>query len=121
MYYHLFYTLNDQCSLPIHHSELASYIRVFMLGFTFSFFGRAIPFNRTSWGEWEVLAEAPAIRPILSLYNLLIEAKVSVFFLTGRGENKRSITEQNLRQEGYTGWTDLILRYCYFWLYNMKK
>ena len=64
------------------------------------------------------MAEAPAIGPILSLYNLLIEAKVSVFFLTGRGENKRNITEQNLRQEGYTGWTDLILRYCYVWLYS---
>lgn len=70
----------------------------------------ATPFNRSTWVEWETLAVAPAIGSILSLYNQLIEAQWSVFFLTGRDEKRRNVTEENLLRMGYTGWTGLILR-----------
>eukprot|EP00250_Pteridium_aquilinum_P014102 c21780_g1_i1 orf=518-1267(+) len=70
----------------------------------------ATPFNRTSWVEWENLAAAPALDSILSLYNQLIDNGWSVFFLTGRSEMRRNVTEENLQRVGFTGWTGLILR-----------
>lgn len=70
----------------------------------------ATPFNRTSWVEWENLAAAPALDSVLSLYNQLIENQWSVFFLTGRSEIRRNVTEENLLRVGFTGWTGLILR-----------
>lgn len=70
----------------------------------------AVPFNKTAWVEWENLAAAPALASVLSLYNQLVENQWSVFFLTGRGENRRNITEENLLRMGFSGWTGLIMR-----------
>ncbi|MCO5604692.1 hypothetical protein L7F22_058862 [Adiantum nelumboides] len=70
----------------------------------------ATPFNRTSWVEWENLAAAPAIESIASLYNQLINDQWSVFFLTGRSEKRRNVTEENLHSAGFTKWAGLILR-----------
>lgn len=70
----------------------------------------AMPFNRTNWIEWETLAVAPALEPMLSLYYQLIDAQWSVFFLTGRDEKRRNVTEENLLRSGYSGWAELILR-----------
>ncbi|KAI5073675.1 hypothetical protein GOP47_0011688 [Adiantum capillus-veneris] len=70
----------------------------------------AKPFNRTSWVEWENLSAAPAIESIALLYNQLINEHWSVFFLTGRSEKRRNVTEENLQRAGFTKWAGLFLR-----------
>lgn len=59
---------------------------------------------------WENSASAPAIPGTLRLYQEARKLGVSVFFLTGRGESLRSVTERNLRSQGFDGWQQLILR-----------
>ena len=51
-----------------------------------------------------------AIKPTLDLFNLAKSKGVAVFFITGRRENTRAHTESNLTREGYSGWTQLILK-----------
>ena len=51
-----------------------------------------------------------AIQPTLDLFNLAKSKGVAVFFITGRRENTRAHTESNLTREGYSGWTQLILK-----------
>lgn len=52
----------------------------------------------------------PAIEPTLELYKYAKAHDVSVFFITGRSEDERTITAQNLKHEGYNNWDGLILR-----------
>lgn len=52
----------------------------------------------------------PAIKPTLELYKYAKAHDVAVFFITGRSEDERTITAQNLRKEGYNNWDGLILR-----------
>jgi acid phosphatase len=52
----------------------------------------------------------PAILPILELYNFAKKKGISLFFVTGRPESQRRITEQNLRDVGYSGWTRLYMQ-----------
>lgn len=54
-------------------------------------------------------ANAPAIEPVLRLYNLAIRNGVSVFFISFRPDEVRQYTITNLQRSGYFGWTDLIL------------
>jgi hypothetical protein len=51
-----------------------------------------------------------AIKPTLDLFNLAKSKGVAVFFITGRRENTRDHTTSNLTREGYSGWTQLILK-----------
>jgi hypothetical protein len=51
-----------------------------------------------------------AIKPTLELFNLAKSKGIAVFFITGRRENTRAHTESNLTREGYSGWTQLILK-----------
>lgn len=55
-------------------------------------------------------AMGDAIAPMLATYNAAREAGVTVFFITGRREQRRAGTEQNLRRVGYTEWAELVLR-----------
>ena len=52
----------------------------------------------------------PAIESTLELYKYAKAHDVSVFFITGRSEDERTITAQNLKHEGYSSWDGLILR-----------
>ncbi|KAH7433494.1 hypothetical protein KP509_07G072000 [Ceratopteris richardii] len=70
----------------------------------------ATPFNKSSWVQWENLAAAPAIESVALFYRQLVSGDWSVFFLTGRSEKRREVTEENLRRSGFTKWTGLILR-----------
>jgi predicted secreted acid phosphatase len=54
--------------------------------------------------------DAPAIKPVLSLFKRARELKVAVFFITGRPEPIRDGTLDNLRSAGYTGKYELILQ-----------
>lgn len=51
-----------------------------------------------------------AIKPTLKLYRFAKENKIAVFFLTGRFEEERATTEENLKKAGYTDFDGLILR-----------
>jgi predicted secreted acid phosphatase len=50
-----------------------------------------------------VQSDLPAIRQVRSLYRWAREQKVAVFFITGRPEPLRSLTETTLKAAGYTG------------------
>lgn len=52
----------------------------------------------------------PAIPPVLELYKYAKEKGIVVFFVTGRPESQREITVANLREAGYSGWTDLYMQ-----------
>ncbi len=71
---------------------------------------RAELFNLTSWQSWVMKASAPPLEPMLSLYTELRALNWSLALITGRSENQRNITEENLLAAGYEGWTALILR-----------
>jgi acid phosphatase len=59
---------------------------------------------------WDATLRAPAIAPTLRLFQLARENGVAVFFITGRYEKEREVTEKNLARVGYEGWTKLYLR-----------
>jgi hypothetical protein len=71
---------------------------------------RAELFNVTSWHSWVMKASAPPLEPMLSLYTELQADNWSFALITGRSENERDFTEQNLLAAGYDGWAALILR-----------
>ena len=54
--------------------------------------------------------DAPAIAPMLALYNDALKQGISVFFVTGRRERDRQITITNLTQSGYHDWAGLALK-----------
>lgn len=60
--------------------------------------------------QWESQAKAPAIKPVLSLFNYAREHQVATIFLTGRGYGERDVTVKDLEAAGYEDWTKLILR-----------
>src|SRR5262249_27469041 len=68
--------------------------------------------------DWELSAQASAIRPTPELFNLAQKLKgkngepVAVFFVTGRFEDpfERLATEWNLRKVGYDNWRTLFMR-----------
>ncbi len=59
---------------------------------------------------WAMAANAAPIAPMLKLYNTARELHLDLFFITGRSEQQRFATEQNLLKAGYKDWTGLTLR-----------
>jgi predicted secreted acid phosphatase len=51
-----------------------------------------------------------AIAPTLKLYRYAKDHHIAVFFITGRFEEERAITAENLQKAGYTNFDGLILR-----------
>jgi acid phosphatase len=68
--------------------------------------------GRCNQRSWELRAKAPAIAPMLALYETARARDVAVFFLTGRVDDpaERAATARNLRRAGYSGWSALIMR-----------
>lgn len=54
-------------------------------------------------------ANAPAIKPVMRLYNEAIRSGVAVFFVTLRPEKVRTYTIANLHEAGYFGWSGLFM------------
>jgi len=52
----------------------------------------------------------PVIKPTLALFRFAKSKKVAIFFLSGRQENVRELTANNLQAAGYYNWDGLILR-----------
>jgi len=59
---------------------------------------------------WESRGEAPAILPTLGLVQDAQRRGVTVFFVTGRWEDEREPTAQNLTRAGYRNWAALYLK-----------
>lgn len=55
-------------------------------------------------------ADAPAIEPMLKLYNTMQAHGIKVFFVTGRFASERGATIKNLKRAGYRHWSGLYLR-----------
>jgi len=72
----------------------------------------SLPRGPCGWHDWEHIARAEAIAPTLALFNAAKSKQVAVFFITGRrgDPDARAGTEKNLRQVGYDGWNELIMR-----------
>jgi len=67
-------------------------------------------YDPKTFDAWVELAQAPPIPGTLRLFNEAKRLGVSIFFLTGRGEAQRDVTERNLHAAGFVGWQGLILR-----------
>jgi len=52
----------------------------------------------------------PVIQPTLALYQFAKKNHIAVFFITGRYESQREITEKNLTQVGFQHWDGLIFK-----------
>jgi predicted secreted acid phosphatase len=68
-----------------------------------------IPYSAGPYAGCVVKYDAPAIKPVRSLFKRAKQLGVKVFFITGRPEAIRDGTLQNLRQAGYTGKYELVL------------
>ncbi len=55
-------------------------------------------------------ADSPAIKPMLSFYQVVLKHGIKVFFVTGRHESERNATIKNLLLAGYKNWSGLYLR-----------
>lgn len=62
------------------------------------------------WEAWVAEGQATAIFPVQAVYNTAVNAKVDVFFITGRSPDGAAATERNLRQVGYETWTRIIYK-----------
>lgn len=67
-------------------------------------------FNGVEFDKWVAKAMAPAIESSLRLYEEVLSLGFKVFLLTGRSENLRDATVQNLLNVGFKSWDKLILR-----------
>jgi acid phosphatase len=72
--------------------------------------GADFAFNRAAFDTWVDTAKAPAISGTLRLYKEAQRLGVSVFFITGRPDRQRAVTEQNLNEQGFQNWQGLTLR-----------
>lgn len=66
--------------------------------------------NHEQFHEDILAADAPAIKPMLSLFNDAIKNDVKVFFVTGRQSSELNATKTNLLNAGYKGWSGLYMR-----------
>jgi predicted secreted acid phosphatase len=68
-----------------------------------------IPYDGGIYAGCVVAYDAPAVKPVRSLFKRAQALKVAVFFVTGRPEGIRDGTLANLEQAGYSGKYELIL------------
>ncbi|KAL3507537.1 hypothetical protein ACH5RR_032919 [Cinchona calisaya] len=66
--------------------------------------------NLTSLEEWMNQGKAPALQHSLKLFNELKDLGVQIILVSSRMEHLRSATVDNIVNEGFFGWTSLILR-----------
>jgi acid phosphatase len=72
--------------------------------------GADFTFNQIAFNAWVDSAKAPAIAGTLRLYKEAQRLGVKIFFITGRPETERTVTERNLRAQGFDGWRRMDLR-----------
>ena len=62
------------------------------------------------WNSWVNEGQATAIYPVQAVYNTAVNARIDVFFITGRSPDGAAATERNLRQVGYETWTKIYYK-----------
>jgi acid phosphatase len=62
------------------------------------------------FNAWVQAAAAPAIPATIRIYSEAQKRDVAIFFITGRPEDQRAATEQNLHSQGFDNWKQLVLR-----------
>lgn len=67
-------------------------------------------YNSTTFNAWVFEGTAPALPESLKLYKKLLKLGVKVVFITGRGEDQRTVTTANLKKAGYHTWEKLVLK-----------
>ncbi|KAB5574272.1 hypothetical protein DKX38_001466 [Salix brachista] len=67
-------------------------------------------YNSTAFNQWVFTGKALALPESLKLYRKLLSIGIKVVFLTGRSEDQRAMTSNNLNTAGYHIWEDLILK-----------
>lgn len=67
-------------------------------------------FQNGPWNAWIDKAIAPPLEGSLELYKYAKSKNLAIIFLSGRNQMQRMQTENNLRQAGFEGWTELILK-----------
>jgi acid phosphatase len=72
--------------------------------------GSGFNYIQRDWDAWIDTAKAPAIPGTLRLYKEAQKLGVAIFFIPGRPESQRAVTERNLSAQGYTNWQRLVLR-----------
>jgi acid phosphatase len=87
--------------LDIDETTLSNYQEMASSDFTF---------NKPAFDAWIDSAKPPAIPGTVRLFNEAKRLGVAVFFITGRAEDERAVTERNLRAAGIDGWQQLIMR-----------
>lgn len=71
---------------------------------------RLAVFDHEKFDDWVEKGVAPAIEPSLKLYEDVWNLGFKVVLLTGRSENHRNVTVDNLIKAGFRDWHQLILR-----------
>ncbi len=72
--------------------------------------GADFAYNAAVFDAWVDTAQAPAIPGTLRLYKEAQRLGVSIFFITGRPEPQRAVTERNLHAVGFDNWQELAMR-----------
>jgi hypothetical protein len=100
--------------LDIDETSLSNWLEIEQDDFAYIPAGECTLQPGTACGDldWELSARAEALKPTLELFNAAKKLDVAVFFITGRPDRPdlRDATVKNLKQAGYDGWQDLIMR-----------
>ncbi|MBS2033525.1 HAD family acid phosphatase [bacterium] len=67
-------------------------------------------FQNGSWNAWIDKAAAPPLEGTVELYKYAKTKGLAIIFISGRNQMQRLQTENNLRQAGFEGWTELVLK-----------
>jgi acid phosphatase len=67
-------------------------------------------FDLSQWEVWANAHKAMAIPASLKFYNWVKNNGYTIFFVTGRSEAARAGTIRNLKDAGFSGWKELIMR-----------
>ncbi|KAF2323485.1 hypothetical protein P3X46_011071 [Hevea brasiliensis] len=70
----------------------------------------ADPYNATLFNKWVLEGKAPALPESLNLYRKLQSLGIKIVFITGRTEDQRTVTTNNLKKAGYRSWLKLVLK-----------
>jgi acid phosphatase len=87
--------------LDIDETSLSGYEQLLKMDFEF---------DKKQFDAWVDRAQEPAIPGTLRLYKEAQQLGVSVFFITGRPESQKAVTERNLESQGFRDWQGLMLR-----------
>lgn len=90
--------------MDIDETVLTSYPFLEKIDFAFNAF---LP----QWSDWVIKAKAPAIKSALRFYDKAVDMGFPVFFVTGRAEEYRGLSEKNLQSEGFKDYAGLIHRH----------